>query len=77
MLVLTRRIGEEIVIDGSIRVTIVAIQEGRVRLGVTAPANVRVDRQEIHERRARSEVPQGGARGRGPLDRNGAHAPQG
>jgi carbon storage regulator len=70
MLVLTRRIGEEIVIDGSIRVTIVAIQEGRVRLGVTAPEHVRVDRQEIHERRTHNEVPDRG-RNRVPVNRNG------
>jgi carbon storage regulator len=76
MLVLTRRIGEEIVIDGSIRVTVVAIQEGRVRLGVTAPEHVRVDRQEIHERRTQSEVPDRGGN-RLPLRRNGAHAPNG
>jgi carbon storage regulator len=68
MLVLTRRVGEEIVIDGSIRVTIVAIQEGRVRLGVTAPEYVRVDRQEIHERRLQSEGPVAG--------RSGAQAPE-
>jgi carbon storage regulator len=77
MLVLTRRIGEEIVIDGSIRVTIVSIQEGRVRLGVTAPEDVRVDRQEIHERRTQSEVANSGARGPRPLNRNRAHAPNG
>jgi carbon storage regulator len=75
MLVLTRRIGEEIVIDGSIRVTVVAVQEGRVRLGVTAPEHVRVDRQEIHERRIHAEVPDRG--GQVPLKRNGAHAPNG
>jgi carbon storage regulator len=52
MLVLTRRVGEEIVIDGKIRVTVVAMHGDRVRLGITAPENVRVDRQEIHERRS-------------------------
>jgi carbon storage regulator len=51
MLVLTRRVGEEIVIGGDIRVTIVAIQGSKVRLGVYAPQNVTVDRQEVHERR--------------------------
>lgn len=51
MLVLTRRIGEEIVIDGDIRVTVVAIKGDRIRLGVTAPASVQVDRKEIHDRR--------------------------
>ncbi len=51
MLVLTRRIGEVIVIDDRIRVTVVSIDGGKVRLGVAAPPEVRVDRQEIHERR--------------------------
>jgi carbon storage regulator len=52
MLVLSRRVGETIVIDGSIRVTVVAVQGDRIRLGIAAPSNVQVDRQEIHERRA-------------------------
>ncbi len=51
MLVLTRRIGEEIIIDNRIRVTIVSIDGGKVRLGISAPPDVRVDRQEVHERR--------------------------
>jgi carbon storage regulator len=52
MLVLTRREGEEIVIEGKIRVTVVAVQGNRVRLGVVAPPTVSVDRSEIHQRRA-------------------------
>jgi carbon storage regulator len=52
MLVLTRRVGEVIVIDGDIRVTVVSVAGDRVRLGITAPDYIRVDRQEIHERRA-------------------------
>jgi carbon storage regulator len=52
MLVLTRRVGESIVIAGDIRVAIVSIRGDRVRLGVAAPPDVRVDRLEIHERRA-------------------------
>lgn len=56
MLVLTRRIGEEIVIDGDIRITVVAIKGDRVRIGVTAPDFVRVDRQEVHERRLQDEA---------------------
>jgi carbon storage regulator len=51
MLVLSRRIGEEIVIDECIRVVVVAVQGDRVRLGIAAPPSVRVDRQEVHERR--------------------------
>ena len=52
MLVLRRRIGEEIVIDEQIRVVVTAVQGDRVRLGICAPATVRVDRQEVHERRS-------------------------
>jgi len=51
MLVLTRRIGEAIVIGDAIRITVVAVKGDRVRLGVSAPDDVRVDRQEVHERR--------------------------
>jgi carbon storage regulator len=50
MLVLKRRIGEAIVIDGCIRVVVAAVQGDRVRLGITAPAAVRVDRQEVRQR---------------------------
>jgi len=51
MLVLTRRVGEEIVIDGNIRITVSAVQGEKVRIGVTAPPYVRVDREEVHRRR--------------------------
>jgi len=51
MLVLTRKTGEEIIIDGHIRVTVTAVRGDKVRLGISAPPNVRVDRAEIHERR--------------------------
>ena len=51
MLVLTRRVGEQIVIGRDIRITVVDVGGNKVRLGVTAPAEVRVDRQEVHEQR--------------------------
>jgi carbon storage regulator len=51
MLVLSRRVGEVVVIDDEIRITVVAIKGDRVRLGITAPDWIRVDREEIHERR--------------------------
>jgi carbon storage regulator len=52
MLVLTRRVGEVIVIDEQIRVVVAAVKGDRVRLAICAPATVRVDRQEVHERRS-------------------------
>jgi carbon storage regulator len=51
MLVLSRKVGDEIVINGNIRVTIVAMKGDRVRVGVTAPPEVPVDRAEIHAKR--------------------------
>ena len=51
MLVLTRRIGEAIVIEDDIRITVVSVRGDRVRLGITAPDFVQVDREEVHERR--------------------------
>lgn len=50
MLVLTRKIGEEIIIDGAIRVTVTMIKGDKVRIGITAPPEIRVDRAEIFER---------------------------
>jgi carbon storage regulator len=51
MLVLTRKVGEQIVISGGICITIVAVRGDRVRLGISAPRETVVDRAEIHERR--------------------------
>ena len=58
MLVLTRRTGEEIVIDGQIRVIVVGVRREQVRLGVCAPLPVRVDRQEVHARRSVGPPPE-------------------
>jgi carbon storage regulator len=52
MLVLTRRCDEEIVIDGTVRVKVLSVKGETVRLGIIAPADVRVDRFEIHQRRS-------------------------
>lgn len=48
MLVLNRRVGEEILIGNSIRVFVVGIRGGQVRLGFEAPRDVPIVRQEIH-----------------------------
>lgn len=49
MLVLTRKTGEEIVIDGNIRLTF-TIKGDKVKVGIDAPAHIRVDRHEIAQR---------------------------
>lgn len=56
MLVLTRSPGEEIIIDGNIRVTVVSVKGDRVRIGIVAPPDVIVDRAEIHELRMHGDV---------------------
>ncbi|MFW6171417.1 MAG: carbon storage regulator CsrA [Planctomycetota bacterium] len=48
MLVLTRKVGEQICIGGDIHVTVLAIHKGRVRLGVSAPRELPVHREEVH-----------------------------
>ena len=53
MLVLTRRVGEEIIIGANVRIVVVESTKGTVRLGVTAPRQIQVDRKEIAERRKR------------------------
>jgi carbon storage regulator len=55
MLVLTRGIGEELVIGDNIRVQVISIQGSRVRIGIDAPPEVTVDRAEIHLRRIAGE----------------------
>jgi carbon storage regulator len=47
MLILRRKIGERIVIDGQIEVTVLHVRGGKVRLGFTAPRHVRVLREEV------------------------------
>ena len=47
MLVLSRKCGEEVIIDGEIRVRILRCSNGRVRLGVDAPPHIRVLRTEV------------------------------
>ena len=49
MLVLSRQKDEEIIIDGKIRVMVVAIRGDKVRIGIDAPKDVTVHRKEIHD----------------------------
>ncbi len=51
MLVLTRKPGEQIVIGDNIKVSVVSIGPGRVKIGIEAPPWVEVNRQEIFEKK--------------------------
>ena len=50
MLVLTRRIGETLIIGEDIRVTVLAVSGHQIRLGVTPPREVPVHREDVAER---------------------------
>ena len=47
MLILTRRIGEKLIIDGDIEVMILGVKGNQVRVGINAPQQVSVNREEI------------------------------
>ena len=50
MLVLTRKVGEGIIIGDDIRITVVEVKGGGIRLGIEAPAEKKIYRQELYER---------------------------
>ena len=50
MLILTRRLGETIMVGHDITVTVLGVQGNQVRLGVNAPLTVAVHREEVFER---------------------------
>lgn len=52
MLILTRRVGENILIGPDVVVTVLGIKGNQVRIGIKAPKEVRVDREELAERMA-------------------------
>ena len=60
MLILTRRVGETVVIGDEVQVTVLGVKGNQVRLGVTAPREVAVHRQEIYERIRKERSPSGG-----------------
>jgi carbon storage regulator len=66
MLILTRRVGESVVIGEDVTVTVLGVKGNQVRIGINAPKTVAVHREEIFER-IKS--------GRGPGESDSAGAP--
>jgi len=57
MLILTRRAGETLRIGDDVEVTVMAVSGSQVRIGIKAPRNVVVDREEIAARKQRDRDP--------------------
>ena len=58
MLILTRRVGEALVIGGNVKVLVMGVKGNQVKIGVEAPPDTIVDRAEIHQRRQLSKSTQ-------------------
>jgi carbon storage regulator len=50
MLILTRRVGETLMIGNDVTVTVLAVKGNQVRIGISAPKDVEVHREEIYDR---------------------------
>jgi carbon storage regulator len=60
MLILTRRVGETVMIGNEVTVTVLGVKGNQVRIGVNAPKDVPVHREEIYERIKREQDPDSG-----------------
>lgn len=63
MLILTRRAGEAILIDGGIRIIVLGTEGGGVRLGIEAPTSIGIVREEVVQRMKQEGVQAGAAEG--------------
>lgn len=71
MLILTRRVGETVMIGNEVTVTVLGVKGNQVRLGINAPKDVAVHREEIFER-IKAERTDGGDQASGNGSGNGA-----
>jgi len=63
MLILTRRAGEAILIDGGVRIVVLGTDGGGVRLGIEAPSSVGIVREEVVQRIAEENARAGAEKG--------------
>jgi len=55
MLILTRRVGETVMIGNDVTVTVLGVKGNQVRIGINAPKNVLVLREEVEDRNKRKQ----------------------
>ncbi|HEB97263.1 MAG TPA: carbon storage regulator [Sedimenticola thiotaurini] len=60
MLILTRRVGETLMIGDEVTVTVLGVKGNQVRIGVNAPRDVTVHREEIYERIKQEQLAENG-----------------
>ena len=58
MLILTRRVGETVMIGDEVTITVLGVKGNQVRVGINAPKHVAVHREEIYERIKREQHPE-------------------
>ena len=61
MLILTRRAGETVMIGSDVTITVLGVKGNQVRIGINAPKDVAVHREEIYERIQSEKAAEGGA----------------
>ncbi|HEX5755242.1 MAG TPA: carbon storage regulator CsrA [Arenimonas sp.] len=70
MLILTRRVGETLMIGDAVTVTVLGVKGNQVRIGITAPKDVAVHREEIFQRLHKDDE-SGGVPPAGDLPKSG------